>query len=268
VRELRIPSGPAARGLKRRPLAPDLVRMNANGDDRTGDDALLARLRERVADGARRVDERGDAMTDMLGALPLDQLFDMVREGGAALRGLVASHTSGTAAEMPRPTPSGALMIGGFDVVGMTRLMATPVDVVQRPPATADAVARAEAALGLRLPALLVRVYTEVADGGFGPGAGLLPLFERTTSRTQSLVEAYESNCEASEHGYGAPWPRHLVPIAMWTDGAQAVVDTADPRHPVREVDLADLEDEDDAPWECEPVAPTLAEWLRRWVDA
>lgn len=45
-----------------------------------------------------------------------------------------------------------------------------------RAPATASALAVAERALGFRLPTLLRRIYVEVADGGVGPGHGVLPL--------------------------------------------------------------------------------------------
>jgi SMI1 / KNR4 family (SUKH-1) len=43
-------------------------------------------------------------------------------------------------------------------------------------PASAEAVARAQDALGFALPALLVALYRQVGNGGFGPGAGLLGL--------------------------------------------------------------------------------------------
>ena len=235
------------------------------GADR--DDDLIASLRARADHPDRRVDERPDGLSDMVGSLPLGQLFDMVRDGGTALRELVASHGSpgGPAFVVG---PSGGPMVGGFDVTAMVGLMNTPVAVERRPPASLADVARAEATLGLRLPALLVRAYTEVADGGFGPGCGLLPLLEPAGARTGSLLDEYASMCEASEHGYGAPWPRHLVPIAAWSDAVYAVVDVTDGEHPVWELDLADLEDEDDEPWACEPTAPSLAAWLRRWADA
>ena len=79
--------------------------------------------------------------------------------------------------------------------------------------------------------------------------------------------------CKASECGYGAPWPRQLLPSAAWSDGFVAVVDTADPALPVFEVDYAkvDEEDEDDeeaTPWAVPLVALSLAEWLRRWLDS
>ena len=44
------------------------------------------------------------------------------------------------------------------------------------PPTTLAAVKAAEAELGFRLPGLLRVLYTEVANGGFGPGYGLFGL--------------------------------------------------------------------------------------------
>ena len=43
-------------------------------------------------------------------------------------------------------------------------------------PTSLDVVRKAEATLGFNLPPLLIQVYTEVANGGFGPGYGLLGL--------------------------------------------------------------------------------------------
>ncbi|WP_229868244.1 SMI1/KNR4 family protein [Streptomyces chryseus] len=44
------------------------------------------------------------------------------------------------------------------------------------PPVTPAEVENAERAIGRRLPELLRRVYTEVANGGFGPDRGLASL--------------------------------------------------------------------------------------------
>src|ERR1700690_934790 len=41
------------------------------------------------------------------------------------------------------------------------------------PPATPDAVRIAEEAIGFRFPPFLTRVWTEIANGGFGPGYGI-----------------------------------------------------------------------------------------------
>lgn len=140
--------------------------------------------------------------------------------------------------------------------------MSRPVTSPRRPPAAAAAVAEAEAILGHPLPPLLRRIYAEVAEGGFGPGTGLFPLGDAS----EGLVSEYELVCEASDHGYGMPWPRHLLPVATWSDGTMAMIDLTRPPHPVFAVDFADAEDEHARPWEVEPAAPSLAVWLHRWL--
>lgn len=99
--------------------------------------ALLARVRERASDPARRTD-----------ALP-------------ASRG--------------RTVSVGAFSAIGLDL-GATIAGSTPFPEADAPLADRAAeaeVAAAEAALGFALPSHLRRLYLEVADGGFGPGPGL-----------------------------------------------------------------------------------------------
>ena len=68
--------------------------------------------------------------------------------------------------------------------------------------------AETEARLGFTLPPLLARVYTEVADGEFGPGYGLLSL-ENLEPDEQSLSEVY------LEFRAGG-WPEGLLPLWDW----------------------------------------------------
>ncbi len=53
-------------------------------------------------------------------------------------------------------------------------------------PLTQFDVSDAESALGFALPPLLVRLYTEVGNGGFGPGDGLLPLLDADRPLSQA----------------------------------------------------------------------------------
>ena len=59
------------------------------------------------------------------------------------------------------------------------------------PPASAGELAAAEAALGFCLPALLQAVYSQVGNGGFGPGRGLLPIHGAGPEGSPGAVENY-----------------------------------------------------------------------------
>lgn len=74
-------------------------------------------------------------------------------------------------------------------------------------PATASEIVKAESRLGLKLPSLLKTLYTEVANGGFGPGQGFLGVPSRKSTAGLNLVKAYR-NCG----GRAWQWPAHLLP--------------------------------------------------------
>lgn len=130
------------------------------------------------------------------------------------------------------------------------------MDTLAAPPlfprATAAEVERAEGALGLTLPPLLRRLYQEVGNGGFGPGAGILGLDGGYLSCDgQSLVDLY---LEYRGHG----WPDGLLPLCDWGDAARSCVDarsrdqrmvTQDERGGVTRTKY------------------TLEEWLEAWVQ-
>ncbi|MEW2329630.1 hypothetical protein AB0880_17645 [Micromonospora chersina] len=73
------------------------------------------------------------------------------------------------------------------------------------PPITLSEVERAESRIGRRLPELLQRVYTEVANGGFGPGGGLASLTDgnRVPGHLSDWPSAVKRTCE---NGLPASW--------------------------------------------------------------
>lgn len=70
-------------------------------------------------------------------------------------------------------------------------------------PVDGEAPARAEAALGFPLPALLTELYLRIGDGGFGPEYGLLPLLDHDPSGEPAAVAQYEETSEGPEP---TPW--------------------------------------------------------------
>ncbi|MER7334662.1 MULTISPECIES: hypothetical protein [unclassified Micromonospora] len=93
------------------------------------------------------------------------------------------------------------------------------------PPAPPEAVAELEDAVGHSMPALLKRIYLDVADGGFGRGGEALSLTDTTYSFSDSgrLLEEYLSWCERPNH------PASVVPLLAWGCAIWSLVDFGTP---------------------------------------
>jgi hypothetical protein len=213
----------------------------------TTDDELLATLRARAGDPDRRLECRTSAFFDQVSAMDVGQLLGALGEVQADL----GRHVAG-----PLATPPDV----AARVEQLAESMRQPADRPLPAPASLADVEAAEAALGCRLPTLLRRVLAEVADGGFGPGYGLLGVGPGgwTDDRGQQLV--------AAARGFGAG----VVPIAYLGDVVYACVDTTQPSAPVLEFDPSQLdwedEDPDDDAEAFTEVSPSLAAWLEAWA--
>ena len=87
--------------------------------------------------------------------------------------------------------------------------MSTPVAATLPSPADPAAVVKAEAEPGFALPPALRRVYLEVADGGFGPGGGLMSLAGATAAyarlRRATTLAAAPVGLSASSRSASGP---------------------------------------------------------------
>jgi hypothetical protein len=213
-------------------------------------DTLLRQLRARAADADRRTDVRPTELGAMVGTLDLGGLLSMGRDLASSLRGVVAANQAGRIDEA-----------GHARALELQRAMTTPAPSVLPAPASEAAVERAEAALGVGLPATLRRVYTEVADGGFGPGAGILPLHEvaaayRDLGRPDGRLPRNRS------------WPAGLLPLVEMDPGydcceaATGRIIAWDPE------ELAEHSSEDRFRRSFREVFPSVEAWLGEWVGS
>jgi hypothetical protein len=211
-------------------------------------DALLARIRARAADPERRADVIVDAFSASVRTMDLGSLLGAGRSVTASLGQLLGEmRTTG----MPSPeSRAQADAIAG--------MMGRPANPDLPPPAPEASVARAEGLVGGRLPAILRRAYLEIADGGFGPGAGLLPI-----SRAEA---AYRSYLAESPGPRGSRWPAGVLPLTDREPGHYCV-DVGSGR--ILDWDPEDLrERSNDAAWQrsFSEIASSADAWLESWV--
>lgn len=127
--------------------------------------------------------------------------------------------------------------------------------------ATATDIAEVERALGLRLPAFYVRLLTEVANGGFGPGFGLIGIPPHgfiDDDLGGNLVETYLQGRACEDLAWRTP--RGLLHLCNWGCGTFSYVDTLSASAAVVTHDV--LEDR----VEYTETSVALAEWLSDWV--
>ncbi|MFJ3876211.1 SMI1/KNR4 family protein [Streptomyces sp. NPDC090077] len=122
------------------------------------DDLLIEKLRARAWDPGRRFDE-ADVPVAWIAERYGSERLDPDRDD------IVSYASNGTVR-----VEAGSELVAGYYADAPREPLFPPVGPAE--------VERAERRIGRPLPGLLRRVYTEVADGGFGPGSGLASLAE------------------------------------------------------------------------------------------
>jgi hypothetical protein len=227
------------------------------GSSFTGaNDRLLARLRERIADPDRRTDSRPDEFTASLSDMGVGQLFSMGRSTAGDLRQLL---DHGVDAELRSKADE------------IERQMGTPVTRELPEPATPAALDAAEQRLGVALPPLLRRLYLEIANGGFGPGHGIIGFRGGwTTDRGRTIEDMYDEMRDSTTENPRWVWPIGLVPIVDY-GGAFGCIDASTAEGRIVDWDPEELDQRGpDGGWSrsFSEVAPSLAAWLEGWLDA
>jgi hypothetical protein len=127
------------------------------------------------------------------------------------------------------------------------------------PPADAAALELAERRLGFPLAEDLRRLYAEVADGGFGPGGGLLPI--------SAAVDAYAELRADPPGPRGEVWPERLLPIQALDPGYVCIAEDGQ----IIDWDPEELAEEaGPRGWQrsFKPAAPSIRDWLEAWVGS
>ena len=174
-----------------------------------------------------------------------------VESAAGALAQLVASIQSGSPIDPALHARAGQV---GAD-------MSKPAEAPLAPPATEAAFEDVQSQLGVPLPDFLRRFYLEVADGGVGPGAGLLSAGELLTTYGR-LKSAPPGEVDVED------WPDGLLPLAAVDEAYYCCLDTSTGR--MLETDYDEIEDDSDVTFRMalREIAPSLQAWLTDWLDA
>jgi hypothetical protein len=134
------------------------------------------------------------------------------------------------------------------------------------PPLSLAAVEAVEAELGFRLPTLVRRLYTEVADGAYGPNWGINPLGDPATIAAEMERMEMESVLEWDGvyrcedwwvHAPRPAYPRHFIRLNEVGCNISVLVDCT-----TEEAWL--LRDDPNSDTPLTPFQQTLEQWLSR----
>jgi hypothetical protein len=134
-------------------------------------------------------------------------------------------------------------------------------------PGNPDDIARDESKLGFSFPPLLKRIYTEIGNGGFGPGYGLIGLTNGVPDDTGKTGPAiYRQFHDGASEAPFCEWPKGLLPICYWGCAILSCADCSDPNFRVRIFDpnVHDGDDWTDAFFE---ESPSFEEWITAWAS-
>jgi hypothetical protein len=215
---------------------------------------LFQRISERANDPMRRTYMSGAAA----GAQPLDMsqlMADFQKHAPEQAQGLLGAF--GKMQGMFGGNMPGMMMMGPGGLMSMGGEAAGPQPL---PPAPSEAeLKQAEAAIGRPLPDEVKQLYA-IADGGFGPGEGLLSLAE--------LADRYGELTREPYGPAGQDWPKNLLPL-FDEDPVLSCIDLDSGQ--IVAWDPEEIEDEDsDDDWqrsfkvEHPSLSVLMAEWLGR----
>jgi hypothetical protein len=141
-------------------------------------------------------------------------------------------------------------------------------DLRARRSASENAVVSTERRLGFELPPTLRAIYRKVANGGFGPGYGVMGVEGGFTDDLgNTIVDLYESYRQADPEDPTWQWPDQFLPICHWGCVVYSVVDCSRSPSPVYFADVGVKEPGEPMETIIRLHKPSLEIWLIDWLD-
>lgn len=136
------------------------------------------------------------------------------------------------------------------------------------PPATQNALTSTERRLGFSLPQTLRKIYLNVANGGFGPGYGVMGVEGGFTDDLEHTVaDLYESYRQSDPEDPSWQWPEQFLPICHWGCVIYSVVDCSRSPGPIYFADISVKEPGEPMQTIMHLHKPSFEVWLGDWLD-
>jgi hypothetical protein len=130
--------------------------------------------------------------------------------------------------------------------------------------ASEEALLVTEHLIGFSLPPLLRRIYTEIANGGFGPGYGLIGVAGGFTDDLgRDITDIFADKHSSSFQKYFPDWPIQSISICHWGCAMYSIVDCSTTEYQMfhfepNNLDIADY---------LIPHHRRFDEYMTAWVD-
>jgi hypothetical protein len=130
--------------------------------------------------------------------------------------------------------------------------------------ASTAALLTTEKSIGFSLPPLLCRMYTEIANGGFGPGYGLIGVAGGCTDDLgRNIADISADKNSPGFQKYFPDWPMRSISICHWGCAMYSIVDCSTIEYQMfhfepNNLDIADY---------LIPHHRTFDEYMTAWVD-
>jgi hypothetical protein len=121
--------------------------------------------------------------------------------------------------------------------------------------------------LGFTICPLLKRIYTEVANGGFGPGSGIVGVANGYTDDWgHNLEQLYDWFYLRKHYDASWRWPHGLLPFCHWGYTTYSCVDCGQPNYPVLIIDPDYREQDDDMEDMFIEHKDSITDWFCDWL--
>ena len=136
------------------------------------------------------------------------------------------------------------------------------------PPAAEKDIIATEQRLNFNFPERLRKIYLSVANGGFGPGYGVMGVEGGFTDDLgHTVADLFEVYRQPDPEDPTWEWPERFIPICHWGCVVYSAIDCGQNPAPVYFVDVGVKEPNEPMESIIKFHKPSIEAWLNDWLD-